>query len=877
MKELLRSVVFIFLTCGNIFAQSGNYFLTHYNPGNDNINYLSFDIEQDQKGVLYFANRSGVLQYDGRTWTIVPVNGAVYDLAVTPGGEVYAAGTEGFGRLTFDKVNHLVYQSASDSLPFSRNVFAATAAQQSVFFLNEQHVFKMDAVGNAKSLFIATPKHGHFTGLYEIGESLYVGTALAGLHKINGEKLDSVGIPGLPREQLIFSEASPDKSRNLLATEDNRLFLMGKALVELKPKDSTYLINHVIANASWITNTMIAVGTLRGGVVFMDTETGDILETTNYQTGLPDNEVYALHTDRHQGVWASHDYGFTRIAPFLPFRTFNHYRGLAGNLLCVQSVGDRVYTGTSLGLFLLTSEEIYEEETYIVTVNVKIKPVVKVQEQEVKKEKKVLGLFRKKKQAPVPPAQVQPEPMSQKKGIKKTRKILKGVEYVYKKVEGISGKVDQMILVGDRLLCSGVGGVFEVVNLKATPVFSDPVRTIYYSRILIHLLVSTYDDEVNTFQSNQSVWTPSSFPDSLSSYADYFFEDNVQNLWICGRDKATKIGIEDGEILDAETIPLPHVSIDRTVGLASGNDVYLTQNGEFFHYASYKNIFVKNDSLPGPKKYFASAGYFWFYDGHRWRTVDPRRQGSMKTEWLGLFSDIRFLAPAVQGKSLWIITASNELYKYSAEWDQSQAATNPLFLKGVRNQDTSLSLGKDLQVDERESAITLEFIQPEYVSLQAVEYRYWVKGLQKEWTEWSSLNNVISFPFLPSGDYQVVVQAKDLFGKITEFITVNFKVVPPYWKRPWFYALEFVLFGLLVVLSLRLNVSSGRYRYLSRFLSALTIIMLIQFIQTIVAANITFKSTPVAEFFVQVLIALLVLPVEEFLRKRIMKADAQHH
>jgi hypothetical protein len=97
--------------------------------------------------------------------------------------------------------------------------------------------------------------------------------------------------------------------------------------------------------------------------------------------------------------------------------------------------------------------------------------------------------------------------------------------------------------------------------------------------------------------------------------------------------------------------------------------------------------------------------------------------------------------------------------------------------------------------------------------------------------------------------------------------------VPPYWKRPPFYALEFFFFGALVVLSLRLKGANSRYRYISRFLSALTIIMLIQFIQTIVAANISLKSTPVADFFIQVLIALLVLPVEEFLRNRILKAS----
>ena len=51
---------------------------------------------------------------------------------------------------------------------------------------------------------------------------------------------------------------------------------------------------------------------------------GETQEITNYYTGLPDNEVFALMGDQQENIWVAHDYGYTRIAPFLPFRTFNH-------------------------------------------------------------------------------------------------------------------------------------------------------------------------------------------------------------------------------------------------------------------------------------------------------------------------------------------------------------------------------------------------------------------------------------------------------------------------------------------------------------------------------------------------------------------------
>ena len=841
MKKIFLTFIFVGLIFQSLFAQPGHYFLSHYKPGNENISYRSFDIQQDNHGILYFANRSGVLQFDGRTWDMVPIKGAVYSLCVTAKGEVFAAGSSGFGKIGLNDKNQLSYLPLSDSLANSNNIIASYALGKAIFFLNEKYLIKLDSsTAKPKALLSTTGEQGLFTGLFQIGANLYVNTEKEGLKKIVGETLQPSDLPPVQMAQLVFSERSPNGKVDLIVTQDNRFFLgkEGLSLIPFFPTDSLYLSANVVAKCTWVTDRMVAIGTLRGGIVFADIETGETLEISNYYAGLPDNQVYALLTDRHQGVWVAHDYGFTRVAPFLPFRTYNHYQGLDGNLLCVQSVINQVYVGTTLGLFLLERQEIFED----------IDPPTSQKR------------FQRGNRRGFRP------------GPQKTVRVLKEVEYVYKRVQGISGKVDQLAVVENRLLCGGVGGVFEVDGLMAQSVDREPVRNIFYSKNLQQLLLSTYDDKIKSFRPSNKGWLQTEFPDTLSMRADFMFEDNLQNLWICGRNRALKVGVDEGEILDAESIPLPHTSVDRTVGLAYGQEVYLTQNGEFFHYASFKNTFVKYDSLPDSKKYFASAGYFWFYDGNKWRTVDRKLQGSIKTEWLKLFPDIRFLAPAEWGKSLWVITGSNELYQFSSDDHNVSVLSNPLFLKEVRGQQSKFAPGQKLKVEEGESALTFEFIQPEYVSLQSVEYRYWVKGLQREWSQWSTLNNVINFPFLPPGKYNVQVQSKDLFGKVTELESIDFNVFPPYWKRPWFYALEFFFFGSLVVLSLRMKGANTRYRYLSRFLSALTVIMLIQFIQTIAAANISLKSTPVADFFIQVLIALLVLPVEEFLRGRILKA-----
>lgn len=882
MLRLLFSLVLVGITVG-VQAQSGHYFLTHYNPGSDKINYLSYDIHQDKHGILYFANRTGVLQFDGRTWSQIPAKGAIYTLTMNASHELFAGGSAGFGRVGLNERNQMEYVSLSDSIADSRNVFSSVAIDSTVYFLSETRIYRVGP-GQAKAerVISADGQDNLFAGIYRVGNSVLVDTERDGLRKLQGTALVEPEL--MAGKHLVFSEPSADHQQYLLATDDGKFYVhRNGGLAELFPKDAAYLVSNVVANATWINDRIVALGTLRGGVIFMDLETAETLETTNYFTGLPDNEVYAVHTDRHLGVWIAHEYGFTRAAPFLPFRTYNHYPGLAGNLLCVQSFRGTLYVGTTLGLFSLSERQIFGTETYevlqtIATEAQEAEPPVTVSERK-KTRRGFLG-FGKKKEKEVKleePAPVKKkEPIKHRAKVQRTRQVLRGVQHEFVQVLGIAGKVDQLIIVDNRLIAGGVGGVFEVKDMVGVPVQPEPSRAVYYSTSLDALLVSSYDNEISMYRPAAAGWKNEPLPDTLSLFADYFFEDNAQNIWVCGRDRVLRIGVEEREIVDAEEIPLPYMSIDKTVGLAYGQEVYITQNGEFFHYLGYKNAFVKFDSLPGPKKYFASSGAFWFHDGHRWRTVDRRKQGELKTEWLALFPDIRFLAPAEMGKSLWVITASNDLYKFSSEFATTVAESNPLFLKEVRNQQERLS-PKSLQVDERESALTFEFIQPEYVSLQAIEYHYWVKGLQSTWSEWSTLNNVINFPFLPPGNYSVMVESRDLFGKITKLETIDVSVVPPYWKRPAFYALEFVFFAALVVLSMRLNVSTARYRVLSQFLSTLTVVLLIQFIQVVFVANLTLRSTPVADFFVQVGIALLVLPVENFLRKRMIRAAERSH
>ena len=105
-----------------------------------------------------------------------------------------------------------------------------------------------------------------------------------------------------------------------------------------------------------------------------------------------------------------------------------------------------------------------------------------------------------------------------------------------------------------------------------------------------------------------------------------------------------------------------------------------------------------------------------------------------------------------------------------------------------------------------------------------------------------------------------------MLGNIESATPFNFQVKAPYWRRPWFYLVELLFFGGLLFFSFRLSRSSGKYTFLSRLLGFMTLILIVEFFQTIAESKLETDGSPVIDFFIQAFIALLILPVEGLIR-----------
>ena len=136
MKYIFFAKLLFFSTA--LLAQTGNYFLSHYSPNDERFDNVCFDMAQDERGVLYFATKAGVLEFDGRNWELVQANSAIYTLQINAHG-TYWGGANGFGKIDFDEEGLQVIKLLSEAK--TRDIFNSLSIKNEIYFLNEEAVF----------------------------------------------------------------------------------------------------------------------------------------------------------------------------------------------------------------------------------------------------------------------------------------------------------------------------------------------------------------------------------------------------------------------------------------------------------------------------------------------------------------------------------------------------------------------------------------------------------------------------------------------------------------------------------------------------------------------------------------------------------------
>ncbi len=371
-----------FATSNSRTPEFGLPFIRNYSPKEYHEHDQNWAIIQDLRGVMYFGNTAGLLEYDGVSWRTIKMPNAstVRSLDRDHNGRVYVGAVGDFGYLAPDAIGQMRFVSLLNLVPPEDRAFIDVwethAAPEGVYFQTYTHLFRYT---HLKSQPLPAgqdqePEHGlikvwkpsaSFIASFLVRGRFYTRQREIGLQQMviaDSSGSDSLRlVPGGER----FAQASiafmlPYGEESILLGAGNQGFLLydGISFQPFNIEIEAFLRENRLYTAALLQNgsSWAALATLNGGVAIIDQQ-GRFLKLLDKGAGLQDNIVYSVFFDRQGALWLALNRGISRVEFPSPLSLHGEKTGLQGPVQSILRHQGTLYAATFLGIFYLPARQ----------------------------------------------------------------------------------------------------------------------------------------------------------------------------------------------------------------------------------------------------------------------------------------------------------------------------------------------------------------------------------------------------------------------------------------------------------------------------------------------------------------------------------------
>ncbi|HEY4060667.1 MAG TPA: triple tyrosine motif-containing protein [Puia sp.] len=779
--KIPMAAAFILALFGSLKAQNTiglplivNYGKTEFHGGSQ-----TWDIKQDKKGVLYFANNEGLLSYDGTYWKGYPLPNRTImrSLAIDRNDRIYAGGQGEMGYFAAEGDGFLHYESLTNLLPSTNKEFAdiwnIEIFNGSIFFRATDRIFALK--NNAIRLFF--PK-SQWQFLTQAGNELIAQDRKSGLLTYKNDQWVPLKGNQLLADELVSGIMSMGSDSLLVSTIRKRFYLIrNDSITAILPHPDIETSHTDIYKAGKLNNREFVAGTTSEGCLIMDFQ-GKIVQRISRTEGLQNNSVLCVFLDREKNLWAGLNNGISLIAynAAIKYIRPNRTDELAG--YSSRIFNNSLYIGTSDGAYW----------------------------------------------APLDKAAVASANGSASAGVgtgeSRDLGFSKGAFSLIKNSGGQVWRIDE---VNQRLLMGHNSGTYSIGNNEATSISSEsswlfvPTSSVIPSR---YVLAGTYTGlkmlsfDGNTFKNERNL-------EGIYESFRYLAMDNNNVVWASHPYR----GIYKLEISADQTRYSARLYTEKD-GLPSSlnNQVFRVKNRIVF--ATEKGAYEFD---PGTNRFVPSAflspvfgkmelrylnedgeGNIWFCSGKAIGVVHYT-EGEKK------FTITYF--PELKGQ---ILSGFENVYPYNPEnifiasergiihlnykkYISTQRTLSVLIgnVKVIGHTDSTIYggyfSGSVLAFPKNYNSFHFEFSSPAFSLQSNIEYSYKLEGYDRTWSAWSPKTEK-EYTNLPEGKYTFMVKAHDNLETESEAVSYSFLIEPPFYKTVWAY----IVYGLLFLLALYL-------------------------------------------------------------------------
>ncbi len=342
-------------------AQLGVLSYHYYSPKEYMAETGNWSVVQDNKGILYFGNNRGIIEYNGKKWRTLPPYNVIRTLCKMPdgrilfGGKNCIAGIIGQDSLGKKYSKLLTIQFPIEDVGVQTEIFRIHIANEVVYFQSPKKIFyiplsQIDDPGTRLKAFSAQVA---FHRSFVIHDKLWVQDLKVGIYEISG-----AGIKLLPRfatlkDRKIQGIFPTGANTYVFATYDSALYEYdGKNLTALNSDAAGFLLQDKIYAAGTLPDGNLALGTQSGGLLFVSKK-GKLLRILDQTTNFSQiSEVNTIFSDRENNLWLGLNNGIAKIelSPLSRFGKFND--GVKGRISSIIRFANTLYIAGSQGVSL---------------------------------------------------------------------------------------------------------------------------------------------------------------------------------------------------------------------------------------------------------------------------------------------------------------------------------------------------------------------------------------------------------------------------------------------------------------------------------------------------------------------------------------------
>ncbi len=743
----------------------GSQSIINYLPKEYNASGQTWAITQDKRGIMYFGNEMGLLEFDGITWRLYQVSNksVIRSLAYDDDGKLYAGASGDLGYFLPDSSGRLSFHSLMNFLPKDKRDFSDV---WHTFFSKGKIYF--NAVGYLfiwniqKKEFTIIPSQNGFHQVFLINGNLYLREFGRGLEVLKNDSVMLVnGGEKFADERVYVMLPLPgDKNTILMGTRTKGLFKYdGKNFMPFKTEVDQLLNDNLIYQPGTIlSDGNILLGTINGGSVIIDAS-GKMIRRNDLESGISNKSIYFTFQDRSGAVWLATENGISKIDYLTRISYFDSRNNFSSATYQIIRHNGIIYTASNDGIYIL------DPNTSSLHV--------------IKNANSQSWCF-----------------------------LEMGIDL-------LAGTLSGLFKVGkDNLtpIRKTAGNEYAVVTLKRSDLHSN------------RIYVGTRNGLWAMIQ-NGNNWKEEGQLVNTNDLVNSIIEDTGGSIWIgtgsIGVYKLTPKKDEQGNII-FENPMIEH--FDKTSGLQNGRTNLFKLNG-INYFVTTDSIYLFNET----KKIFYSdtsdkliSVFYKVADKHSVITFQPDSLGRI---WIQSKDRLAMVTRKADGSYGFVFSPFNSIsdeqvvYVYAEKNGSTWFSKGPtivkydfamedfnnqnysaLVRKVVIGEDSTIYFGGDLthptipKIRFQNNAVKFWYSATNFEAKNSLQFKTFLEGFDKTWSSWSKEVSKL-YTNLPARKYTFKIKALDLNGIESSIDSYSFEILPPWYMTWWAYLLYVLIIG----------------------------------------------------------------------------------